>query len=238
MTGYIKLHRGWRDNDLFKGEYSRADAWVWLIERAAWKPAKVRIKGQTVQIERGELSFSVRFMAEAWGWSKSRVDRFLADLRSETMIETRSKIGTSAGHNAGQGQSIITICNYSKYQDRDGLERDNDDAKSGTKSGQQRDKEEELKEGKKEEVGGGASFAFFGRTIRLNDRDLAGWKRVYSAIPDLEAELSTIDAWWQGQDDPSPKNWFYRTSQMLNRKHQERLAADNDDGAEWEMPLC
>lgn len=236
--GFIKLHRGWRDNPLFGREYSRGDAWIWMLEHACWKPAKVKVKGKIVTLERGEMSFSVRFLAGAWGWSKSRVDRFIAELRAEGMIETRSKIGTTAGHSAGQGQSILTICNYAKYQDRDGLERDNDEPEGGTSAGQQRDKEEEGKEVKKEEKkGGGASYAFFGRTIRLNDRDLAGWKRVYSAIPDLEAELNTIDAWWQGQDDPAPKNWFYRTSQMLNRKHQERLAAGNDDG-EWEVPLC
>lgn len=238
MAGFIKLHRGWRDNDIFKGEFSRADAWVWLIEHAAWKPTRARIKGKTVELDRGELTFSVRFMADAWGWSKSRVDRFLADLRSESMIETRSKIGTTAGHNAGQGQSIITICNYAKYQDRDGGDRDNDVPEIGTTAGQQRDKEEEVKELKKEEKKeGGAAFAFFGRTIRLNDRDLSNWRRVYHAIGDLEAELTTIDGWWQGQDDPTPKNWFYRTQQMLNRKHQE-LTLANADSDKWEMPIA
>ncbi len=65
------------------------------------------------------------------------------------MIETRSKIGTTAGHPAGQGQSIITLCNYDKYQSNDGDARDNGEAPSGTSAGQQRDKEEERKEGKK-----------------------------------------------------------------------------------------
>lgn len=232
MSGYIKLHRGWRDNPIFKGEFSRADAWVWLLENACWRETKARIKGEIVTLQRGELTFSIRFMADAWGWSKSRVERFLCDLRAESMIETRSKIGTSAGHKAGQGQSILTICNYAKYQDRDGLERDNDSAEIGTSAGQARDKEEEGKEDKKEKESG-TTHAFFGRTIRLNARDLAQWERVYSAIPDIKAELNTIDAWWQGQSDPKPKNWFYRTSQMLNRKHQEILRADEDDGNDW-----
>jgi hypothetical protein len=127
--GWISLHRGWRENALFKGEFSRADAWVWLIENAAWKPVTVRIKGQTIDLDRGEMSFAQRFLAEKWGWSKSRVDRFIADLRDEGMIKTRSKIGATGSHNAGQGQSILTICNYAKYQDSAETARGNSGAK-------------------------------------------------------------------------------------------------------------
>lgn len=141
--GFFLMHRGWRDNPVFKGEFSRADAWVWLIETACWKPSRVRIKGATIELARGELSFSVRFLAESWGWSKSRVDRFLSDLRDEGMIGTRSKIGTATAHKPGQGQSIITICNYDKYQAPEKLERDNSGTPSGTTAGQQRDKEEQ-----------------------------------------------------------------------------------------------
>lgn len=151
MSGYVKLWRGWRDNDIFRGEFSRADAWVWLIENAAWKETRARIKGDSVTLQRGELSFSQRFMAEKWGWSKSRVDRFIADLREEGMIETRAKIGATAGHNAGQGQSIITICNYAKYQDEADSARGNDTSKSGASAGQQRGKEIRREEGKKKE---------------------------------------------------------------------------------------
>ena len=143
--GFIVVRRGWRDNPIFKGEFSRGEAWLWLIENACWKPSRTRVKGETITLDRGEMSFSVRFLADAWGWSKSRVDRFLADLREESMIETRSKIGTprdqKSGHIAGQGQSIIYICNYRKYQDLSANDRDNDRDNSGTTAGQRRTKE-------------------------------------------------------------------------------------------------
>ena len=145
--GFFLLHRGWRENPIFRGEFSRADAWVWLIENACWKPSRTRIKGETIELERGELSFSIRFLAESWGWSKSRVDRFLSDLRDEGMIETRSKNGTVKRHKAGQGQSIISIVNYRKYQDNDhedaGQQKPKQRDNSGTTAGQQRDKEEQ-----------------------------------------------------------------------------------------------
>jgi hypothetical protein len=149
--GFFLMHRGWRNNPIFKGEFSRADAWVWLIENACWKSSRTRIKGETVTLDRGELSFSIRFLADAWGWSKSRVDRFLADLREESMIEARSKNGTVGDQKAGQGQAIITICNYRKYQDHDDGERDNNGTTSGTRAGQQRDKEEQGNKGTIEE---------------------------------------------------------------------------------------
>jgi hypothetical protein len=155
--GFFLLHRGWRDNPIFKGEFSRADAWVWLIENACWKPSRTRIKGSTVELARGEMSFSVRFLADKWGWSKSRVDRFLDDLRSESMIKTRSKIGTDGEQKAGQGQSIITICNYAKYQDVRDDNRDNSGTVTGTTAGQQRDKEEQGNKGTIEEEPIGSS---------------------------------------------------------------------------------
>lgn len=141
--GWIALHRGWRDSPIFRGEFSRADAWVWLIEQAAWKPARTRIKGATIELGRGELSFSQRFLAEKWGWSKSRVDRFIAELRDESMIKTRSKNGATTDHAAGQGQCIITICNYAKYQDVNDSKRGNVKPIVGATAGQQRGKEEQ-----------------------------------------------------------------------------------------------
>lgn len=229
MAGYIKLHRGWRDSDFFKGEFSRADAWVWLIENASWKPATVKIKGAMVEIDRGELSFSVRFMAEKWGWSKSRVDRFLAELRQNSMIETRSKIGTTAGHKAGQGQIIISLCNYEKYQGRDDDERDSPQSEIGTKSGQQRDKEEEEK---KERIEENTHYAFFGRTIKLNAADLERWRTRYHALCDIKAELGALDDWISREDEKVRKDWFHIVSGSLNKKHQAALRAAAEDEPE------
>lgn len=229
--GFFLMHRGWRDNPIFKGEFSRADAWVWLIENACWKPIKTRIKGEIVTLDRGQLSFSIRFLAETWGWSKSRVDRFLAELRSEGMIQTCSKIGTPHDQKSGQGQSIITISNYRKYQDTDREERDNSGTASGTTAGQQRDKEEQRN---KETIQEGGDFpvskpapngryAFEGRVIKLNQVDFDLWKETYHAIPDLKAELLGLDLWWTQQPVEDRRKWFVRTSSSLNRKHQELL---------------
>lgn len=84
------------------------------------------------------------------------------------------------------------------------------------------------KERKKEETGGGrppTSYAFFGQTIRLTPQHLDRWRRTYHTIGDIEAELTTLDAWWEAQPSERRKHWFHPTAGMLNRKHQENLAA-------------
>ena len=141
MSGFIALHREAFDHHLLH-DGDRFRAWFWMVSEAAWKPTRIRIKGETIELQRGELSFSQRFLAEKWGWSKSRVDRFITDLRDEGMIETRTKNGATAGHKAGQGQAIISICNYAKYQDMTGEalggEQDGQRGNSGATAGQRR----------------------------------------------------------------------------------------------------
>jgi uncharacterized protein YdaU (DUF1376 family) len=72
------------------------------------------------------------------------------------------------------------------------------------------------------------SYAFFGRTIRLKPHDLERWRRAYHSIKDFDAELTTLDAWWESQPTERRKSWFHPTAGMLNRKHQENLAARSD----------
>lgn len=67
------------------------------------------------------------------------------------------------------------------------------------------------------------AYAFFGTTIRLNAADFEKWKAAYSAIPDLRAELTGLDDWWQDRPPEARKKWFHSTSGMLSRKHQEHL---------------
>lgn len=73
--------------------------------------------------------------------------------------------------------------------------------------------------------GGKPDYAFFGRVIRLVPRDLAAWRKTYHAIPDLEAELASIDAWLSAPTtaEAKRKNWFHTVAGSLNRRHQEVL---------------
>jgi hypothetical protein len=83
---------------------------------------------------------------------------------------------------------------------------------------------------KKEEMPAKAGgFAFFGKTIKLAPRHFNEWKRLFRSIPDLEAELSTLDDWWQAQPEDKRGNWFLATKGMLNKRHQSNLR-ERDSG--------
>jgi hypothetical protein len=141
MSGFALMHRAALDHPLFKGDSARLGAWFWLVSRACWKPTPFNINGKMVTLDRGQVCVSIRTLADEWGWSKSSVDRFVTRLKTETMIETE----------AGQGRLIITICNYSKYQDRDEGERDSSGTPSGTAAGHERDIKEQGNKGTTEE---------------------------------------------------------------------------------------
>lgn len=133
--GVFAVDRGVFDHPILSEPnraYSRREAWLWLLAEAAWKPRKVGRIGATIELERGQLAHSIRFMANAWGWSKSAVERFLARLKTGTMIETAT----------GTGLVVITVCNYGDYQrlglpDRDS-NRDSNRDTTGTAAGQTR----------------------------------------------------------------------------------------------------
>lgn len=137
--GVFAVDRGIWDHPMFRSTkpFSKREAWWWLISEARWKDGAVFIDGRRRPLKRGQVAHSIRFIADKWKWPKSNVSRFLDTLKSETMIDT--EIGT--------GQTIITICNYDKFQrvslpDRDTNQDANRDT-NGTAAGQQRDKVED-----------------------------------------------------------------------------------------------
>lgn len=107
--GYIVITRRIFEHPLLQdADYFRA--WVWLISEAAWKPRRVRTTNgrasEIIEIGRGQLTHSRRYMSGAWRWSEKRVRTFLNRLKLDGMIETQT----------GPLQTVITICNYDVYQ--------------------------------------------------------------------------------------------------------------------------
>ena len=76
--------------------------------------------------------------------------------------------------------------------------------------------------------GASGRYAFDGAVIRLNEIDFARWRKTYHSIPDIEAELSSLDAWFQGDGVAKAKSWFHAAQGALNRKHQANMAAERD----------
>ncbi len=76
-----------------------------------------------------------------------------------------------------------------------------------------------------------AKYVFQGQVIRLTPKDFDKWRKTYRSIPDLMAELQTIDGWLVFTGGDVAKNWFHAVPKMLNKKHQEYLkgGSDGDD---------
>lgn len=132
-AGVFAVSRAVFDHPAFAKEpFTEREAWLYLISEAAWRPVTIRVGGVQVDLQRGQCAHSIRYLADRWKWSKSRVDRFLG----------RLKIGTMIGTQAGHGVTVVTICNYDDYQvvglpGRD-TNRDTSGDSSGTTAGQRR----------------------------------------------------------------------------------------------------
>lgn len=74
---------------------------------------------------------------------------------------------------------------------------------------------------------GGERYAFEGEVIKLNAADLENWRNAYHSIPDLVAELTTIDAKFRGK---RPVNWFSTCSAWLRKEHERRLGQGHGRG--------
>lgn len=218
MAGYIKLYRGWRNTDGLtpSAVFSEPEAWLWLLENCAWKEtSRWNAKGQEIHLQPGQIHVSLRSLATAWGWHESSVRRFLVRLEKvKKAVQSPAQSGT-----------ILTIVNWAKYQDRDTASG----TASDTAATQPRHTQEEGKEIKEDK---NTHYAFFGRTIKLNDADLERWRTRYHAVCDIEAELGALDDWISRQDEETRKGWFHVASGSLNKKHQAALRAAAGDEAE------
>lgn len=105
--GVFAVDRGiWSDPDFADEQFSEREAFLWMLSEAAWRPTKVRIGAHTVDLARGQLAFSTRFMAAKWRWSEARVRRYLGRLISaEIVCTTTDKIATH-----------VTILKYDRFQ--------------------------------------------------------------------------------------------------------------------------
>lgn len=107
--GFIKLWRKIVNNSFWTADrFSRGQAWVDLLILANYEPKTARMRGINVRMRRGQLALSKVSLAKRWGWNERTVSRFLSELESEGMIQTKS----------GNITTIISICNYNQYQDR------------------------------------------------------------------------------------------------------------------------
>src|SRR5579884_3466620 len=155
MSGYVRIHRSLIGHPAFRND-AEAMTFAWMVMRAAWQSARVRYKGHDITLQRGQLTISVRDLAEAMDRPKGWAERLLSRLREHGMIEQKNgtqvgtQVGTAGGTLGGTPASVITICNYDLFQPlRNGSETP-DETPRKTRARQQQDTEQGREGGKKE----------------------------------------------------------------------------------------
>ena len=109
MAGTVNISRElWDDTAFADDVFSEREAWVWMISEASWKPRTKRVGDYIVDLGRGQLAHSTRFMAETWKWTHSKARRYLERLEKLKLISRET----------GTGVSVVTICNYDIYQNK------------------------------------------------------------------------------------------------------------------------
>jgi len=173
MGNYIYVPRSiFFDESLDDGKYSRREAFLDLVQRASYDPEKtVIIKGARIIIKRGQLPFSLRKLADKWGWGKDKVAKTLEDFQAERRIDIFKDSLTS----------IISIVNYDMFQggadttadtEADTTADTNKDADKDTDKDTDKDNNKNNKEGK-ENKEGKKSNSIYAESI----------ERIYSLYP-------------------------------------------------------
>lgn len=150
--GYFMIERGLANLPLFNKEpYTEREAWIYLIEHAAYQPCIIEIDGMAIPLGMGELIASSRYLADQWGWTKDRANRYIQRLSRHGWIKTDTNYYVGRDSSAiveskpyNKRPTLITICKYKELQRKnscdDFAESDRCDEQSETALRQDSDK--------------------------------------------------------------------------------------------------
>lgn len=129
--GWIKIHRKIQYSSIWdsKEPFDQRSAWIDLILMANHEDREIVINGWPLMVHRGQRFTSIRKLSERWHWSKDKTIRYLK------MLERCGNIQKAATHNG----TLLTIENYSLYQDVADIKTDASKYTGETKAGRGRD---------------------------------------------------------------------------------------------------
>lgn len=105
-NGWAATYRSIRNNWVWEDKpFSKGQAWMDLILIANHEDVVKFVKGRPHKFEKGTVSRSQRKLAEDWGWSRTKVIRFLHDLEATGMIEKKTT-----------NYTVIKLVNWDKFQ--------------------------------------------------------------------------------------------------------------------------
>jgi hypothetical protein len=98
------------------------EAFISLVADANYKPSRLRLRGGAVELQRGQLLASTRFLAARWRWQEPRVRRFLNRLSGRRANDATKDAKNDAHIDAHidtqptPNGTIITVRNYDRFQ--------------------------------------------------------------------------------------------------------------------------
>tara|TARA_R100001530_G_scaffold135466_1_gene112738 strand:- start:2510 stop:3205 length:696 start_codon:yes stop_codon:yes gene_type:complete len=105
-NGWFRMHRGWLKNPALKNNDYKV-LWLYLIESVAFTDLTIDRFGCPVSINRGQYMTSLRRLSLDVNMSIRSLRTALKTFVNHGMIDLKTDTGTT----------LVTICNYSIYQD-------------------------------------------------------------------------------------------------------------------------
>jgi len=108
--GFVKWYRSAREHWTHFLQQKRSatdhEAFLDLLQEANYKRSTIERDGKIIHINRGQVLTTEDNLARRWRWSRGKVRRFLSAAQGFAEIQRETV----------QGISILTLCNYDKWQ--------------------------------------------------------------------------------------------------------------------------
>ena len=108
--GYVLIYRSILDNPTFR-DIGEAMFFAYLVLKANWRGGERRYDDRIYKLERGDLVLGERILAEGFGWTRQKVRGVISRLEATGMLTRKFN------QHGNQRAPVITVCNYSLYQD-------------------------------------------------------------------------------------------------------------------------
>ncbi len=245
--GYIPLSRKYFHHEFWneKRIFHRSEAWLDLIRMASYQGERIAVDNRGINLKRGELIASIRFLAHRWQWSVNRVQRFLKYLEKEGMIKKR----------IDQGISVISLCNYVRYNVLEKktvgtIENDVEQDGYGMDTPLIQDEDEgdtNIKKGNKMNNASNSNELEAPKDRDLSDKPKRSWKKILDhepAILELEKSFPQINVRYEIEkmkdwllSKKSRKKDYLAFARNWLRKTQEDAQPKNGNSSTSNQPL-
>jgi hypothetical protein len=105
--GFVPIYRSLQEHWIwkYKEPFDHRSAWIDLLLMVNHKEDKLPVGANVITIKPGQRWLSYQQLGQRWGWSYRKVLRFIAQLKSDHMVQTD---GTPNG-------TLLTVINWDNF---------------------------------------------------------------------------------------------------------------------------